>query len=241
MALIIDETFQTNPGYDETWEGPDEVQDGVANEDYTSSNLTGGTPSNFGTLCFFGDVSAADGYARFYDTSTSWGDPQYWQLVIFAEDISSISSGEAVTIVRTYTSTWGDCFSLNIYNDAGTYKFQLIGVDETELSSAISTQTSYVVDIEYDNGNNALNWKLDNVAQNNVTFTTDATVDIAYVGVAYTEDACEIALGHLKIDDTDYVTYPGNGGGVVPQAAAYYRRMRDYKQDETSGLWLPTM
>lgn len=167
--LIINESFETNPGYDETWTEGGYLDN--LDPDYLHSSIPGTPtpPTGAGSECLQ-SVSSTSGYNAYATRDLGSVQPKTFTrfyVYIEAEGLATSSDKDIITlednggnnviIFRLRKGSGGNLkFRLRLYNNGGWTNY---------ISTAISLNTWYKIDIKYDNVNNTWQWRLDGVSQ----------------------------------------------------------------------------
>jgi len=168
--LIINESFERNPDYDETGWTPSVGSGCSLNPDFSSSSIPGTPPPGAGSQCLQ-SISAASGCEAY--ATRDLGSVQTKTFTTFyvyvgaeglgatkQKDICALSDGGVnnPVIFRLFKGSAGNLrFRLALYND---------GVRTNYDSSVISLNTWYKIGIKYDNTNDTWEWQLNEAFQN---------------------------------------------------------------------------
>jgi hypothetical protein len=171
--LIINESFETNPGYDETW-----AENGYLDNldpDYLHSSILGTPtpPTGAGLECLQSNASSSGWSAYATRDLGSVQTKTFTRFYVYVEaeglaassakDIGTLVDGgdNDVIILRLRKGSAGNLrFRLRLYNNGGW---------TNDDSIVISTGTWYRIDIKYDNTNDTWEWRLDGVTEGSST------------------------------------------------------------------------
>jgi hypothetical protein len=167
--LIINESFETNPGYDETW-----TENGYLDNLEPDAAIPGTPPAGAGSECLQ-SIASSSGYNAY--ATRDLGSEQtktYTRFYVYVEaegllastdkDIGILedSGGNDAIIFRLRKGSSGNLrFRLSLYNN-GWKNYN---------STLISLNTWYKIDIKYDDASNTWQWRLDGVSQTSGSLT----------------------------------------------------------------------
>lgn len=223
MARVWNETFQTNPGYDETWDQGETIGTGnVVDEDFLVSSVTN-PGSAWGTLCLKSSNDGSGGGGAYpghdgFSLADSWlrFEVNVVNLPVSSQRILSVWDTGAGKLMYAFRISTGG-LSVESWHD-GTES-----VYTSFITAAINT--TYRIEVKWDSTNDVWAWRVDGVDQpNNVDasdpVTSEGTLTSTHVtsmglmrcGVQLNNRNIGVYYALVAIDNADWVGAEVGGG-----------------------------
>ncbi len=208
MSRIWNEQFEA-AGYDETWSGGETVGAGCTlDEDADPSDVS--NPRAWGNKCLK-VISATPGFGAYVlHTFGSPPDPSFLRLevVVTAESLANTQG----KLLANSTDGSNPIYNLLVYQIADVLVFLLQiyhdGSANNYLSSVISLNTKYRVELQWDVAGDLWEWKVNGVSQDNgaLTATHPGALTVLAVGVfSGNAVALTVYIDLVTIDDAAWV------------------------------------
>ena len=161
---LLNETFDTNPGYDNTW--TEAISGGTVDEDENT------TPS--ASECGFDGEwleielpTGTWGKALTYSDLTSSQSIIYIRFVLYIESEDLADSDSTYCFIARDNSSYGDATNaaIKIGQSAGNLQLEFVSGYSVRDTYVISTGTTYCVEAFWDNTYDAWEWKINGVSQ----------------------------------------------------------------------------
>ena len=106
-------------------------------------------------------------------------------------------------------------FRINIRREDPNWFFRLMDVENSTNydSTPILENTKYTVEIKWDNTNDKMTWRLNEVAQDtDVAISADRDCGRWAVGIKTYQKAADVCIDNFTVDDADWPGISGAGG-----------------------------
>ena len=217
MALIFDEQFETDPGYDETWTGG-ETEDTGCSLDPDQATSVAGSPPAWDSLCLYADVDGSQGDHAYVagDLVDLSDEADTWlkiEFVCLANGLDTAGNIGRLLVVKDSAALLA--YRVLLANDGGTFKIglatKLNGVDVTTYySDAISVNRIYRVEVKWETTKDLFEWRVNGVQQDAAALTgnhalgIDSITSLGLIAVSAGKDLT-VAIDNVQIDDAGWV------------------------------------
>jgi len=234
MTIFWDEKLEGS-GYEEIWTG--EVADSgcTVDEDADPSDVS--SPANWGNdclKCISADSTNQQAYVG--KTFASSYDPVYqrFEMVITGENLAN---DEKATIWKGADTSWQVRFEIRLYQESGALLLKLFN-SKTDYSDweeidgpAVSLNTLYRVEIEYDVAGGNLNWKVNGNSQTGTTPKGTEEFGRLEAGIRDQTGSGALTIYYdlIALDDADWIGAAGTtksvAGSIPAMAGALSKKL----------------
>jgi hypothetical protein len=227
VTEVLTETFNTNPGYDNSW-SETVGSGGTLDEDTATSGVTG-APARWGAECLHAEGTG--GAATYAAKTLGAAESDIFVRFEFILNSHSIAASSAIQICVIWNSAWTSVMAAQILNISGTLYIQYAhnddggGLNFTSGAAALSLDTPYVIELKWDVTNDAFEGKLNGAPEVTKPLTSTYPTDPQRFRIGVnTSQSVKMFIGHFAIDDAAYPPAPTAGQPMIKR---------------NSGLWVP--